>query len=78
MTNEQHYFRVVLLFRKEFSIMSFLGSVLFGFNGVENIFAKWIQTWALNFPMALCYQIFYVGPFVRLIFRTLFKKQLKD
>lgn len=59
-------------------IMSFFGSVLFGFNGVENIFAKWIQTWALNFPMALCYQIFYAGPFVRLIFRTLFKKQLKD
>ena len=58
-------------------IMSFFGSVLFGFNGVENIFAKWIQTWALNFPMALCYQIFYAGPFVRLIFRTLFKKQLK-
>lgn len=29
-----------------------------------------------NFPFALCMQIFYVGPLVRLIFQTLFKKQL--
>ena len=36
----------------------------------------WIQTWAMNFPMAICYQMFYCGPFVRLIFRIIFRKQL--
>ena len=37
----------------------------------------WIQTWAMNFPMAICYQMFYCGPFVRLIFRIIFRKQLE-
>lgn len=59
-------------------VMSFIGSTLFGFTGVTNIIAKWLQTWVLNFPMALCFQIFYAGPLVRLIFRNIFKKQLKD
>ncbi|SDI41847.1 hypothetical protein SAMN05421493_1147 [Pseudobutyrivibrio sp. 49] len=36
-------------------------------------FGTWIQTWAMNFPMALLYQLFYCGPFVRLIFRTIFR-----
>ena len=35
-------------------------------------FAVWIQTSALNFPMALCWQLFYAGPLVRLIFRAIF------
>jgi hypothetical protein len=38
-------------------------------------FGTWIQTWAMNFPMAICYQMFYCGPFVRLIFRTIFKNK---
>jgi hypothetical protein len=36
-------------------------------------FGMWIKTWAMNFPMAICYQMFYCGPLVRLIFRTIFK-----
>lgn len=36
----------------------------------------WLSKLALNFPFALCAQVFYVGPLVRLIFRTLFKHQL--
>ena len=32
-------------------------------------FGTWVQTWAMNFPMAICYQMFYCGPLVRLIFR---------
>ncbi len=40
-------------------------------------FGTWIQTWAMNFPMAICYQMFYCGPFVRLIFRIIFRKQLE-
>ena len=35
----------------------------------------WVQTFALNFPMAICYQMFYCGPFVRLIFRLIFKRK---
>lgn len=41
-------------------------------------FGTWIQTWAMNFPMAICYQMFYCGPLVRLIFRAIFRKQLKE
>ena len=59
-------------------IMSFFGSVLFNFNGVENIFANWIRISVMNFPMALCWQIFYAGPFVRFIFKRIFKKQLEN
>ena len=36
----------------------------------------WLTKLIQNFPFALCAQIFYVGPLVRLIFRTLFRKQL--
>ncbi len=39
-------------------------------------FPRWIQLAALCFPAALCLQIFFVGPLVRLIFRTLFRRQL--
>ena len=39
-------------------------------------FPQWIQLAATCFPAALCLQVFFVGPFVRLVFRTLFKKQL--
>lgn len=39
-------------------------------------FGTWVSTFAFNFPMAICWQMFYCGPLVRLIFRTIFKKQL--
>ena len=58
-------------------IMSFFGSVLFNFQGVQNIFANWIKIAVLNFPMALCWQIFYAGPFVRFIFKRIFRKGLQ-
>lgn len=57
-------------------IMSFFATILFNFSGIENLISTWLQISVRNFPMALCWQIFYAGPFVRLIFRTLFKKQL--
>lgn len=43
---------------------------------VNNVPLLWLPKLALNFPFALCLQIFYIGPLVRLIFRTIFKKQL--
>lgn len=57
-------------------IMSFIGNLLFNYNGIENVIAKWLQLWVMNFPMALCFQIFYAGPFVRFIFKRIFHKQL--
>ena len=54
--------------------MSLAATLLFKHPGSELI-AIWIQTTILNFPMALCWQIFAAGPLVRLIFRTLTQKQ---
>lgn len=52
-------------------MMSLVATVLFkGFN--SQLLANWIQTTVLNFPMALCWQIFFAGPFVRLLFRHMF------
>lgn len=50
-------------------IMSLIATFLFK----TPSFGMWIKTWALNFPMAMFYQMFYCGPFVRLIFRTIFR-----
>ena len=50
--------------------MSLIATVLFK----EPSFGEWIRTWAMNFPMAICYQMFYCGPFVRLIFRLIFRR----
>jgi hypothetical protein len=41
-------------------------------------FGTWIETWARNFPMAILYQMFYCGPFVRLIFRLIFREKKGD
>lgn len=35
----------------------------------------WLTALIKNFPMALFLQIFYVGPLVRLVYRTIFKPQ---
>jgi hypothetical protein len=50
--------------------MSLIATFLFQ----EPSFGTWIKTWARNFPMAILYQLFYCGPFVRLIFRLIFHK----
>ena len=47
-------------------------------NGVQNWFTNWLQLAVLCFPVAFCLQIFFVGPLVRLLFRTLFRSQLAD
>lgn len=50
-------------------LMSLIATLLFQ---EHKSFGTWIQTWGLNFPMALLYQLFYCGPLVRLLFRLLF------
>lgn len=57
-------------------VMSLAAAILFKHPGKE-IIAVWFQTTVMNFPMALCWQVFFAGPFVRLVFRSLFKKQLE-
>lgn len=48
-------------------------------NGISvDWFCQWLQLAVICFPMALCTQIFFVGPFVRCVFRNIFKKQLAD
>lgn len=48
-------------------------------NGITaDWFFQWIQLAVACFPMALCTQIFFIGPLVRFIFRTIFKKQLSN
>ena len=52
-------------------IMSLIATILFK----EPSFTTWIETTAMNFPMAILYQMFYCGPFVRLLFRFIFKNK---
>ena len=54
-------------------IMSLIGSLLFNYNGIENIIINWLSLAIKNFPMALFWQLFYAGPFVRFIFKHIFK-----
>lgn len=55
-------------------LMSFFATVLFNYSGIGNLIANWLEITVKNFPMALCWQIFYAGPFVRFIFRKIFKE----
>ena len=55
--------------------MSLIATFLFK----EPSFGTWIKTWAMNFPMAICWQMFYCGPLVCLIFRLIFeRKQVEE
>lgn len=54
-------------------IMSLIGSLLLNYNGLNNIIINWLSLTIKNFPMALFWQIFYAGPFVRFIFKKIFK-----
>ena len=53
-------------------VMSLFATLLFK---ETKTFGTWVQTWGMNFPMAILYQMFYCGPFVRLIFRLLFSQK---
>ena len=53
-------------------VMSLIATILFK---EEHTFAVWIQTWGMNLPCALLWQLCYCGPLVRLIFRALFREK---
>ena len=52
--------------------MSLIATLLFK----EPSFGTWVQTWGMNMPMALIWQLLFAGPLTRLIFRNLFRSQL--
>lgn len=55
-------------------MMSLAATILF--KGVDSqLPAKWIQLTVMNFPMALCWQIFIAGPLVRGGFRRIFAEK---
>ena len=58
-------------------VMSFIATLLF-MNPGKEIIALWLQKTAQNFPMALCWQIFFAGPLVRLIFRQMFPDKNRE
>ena len=53
-------------------VMSLIATVLFK---EQPSFAVWVQTWGMNLPCALLWQLCYCGPFVRLVFRTFFRQK---
>lgn len=55
-------------------LMSLVATILFK-NAGSQIIAVWLQTTVLNFPMALCWQIFFAGPLVRFIFGLIFREE---
>ena len=54
----------------EMPIMSLVATVLFK----EPSFGMWVHTFGCNFPMALCWQMFYCGPLARFLFRHIFRR----
>ena len=55
-------------------VMSFIATLLFK-NAGSQFIAVWLQTTVFNFPMAFFWRIFYCGPFIRLVFRTIFREK---
>ncbi len=58
-------------------LMSLVATILFK-NAGKELVAVWIQTTVINFPMALCWQIFFAGPLVRNVFGFFVRKFAKE
>jgi hypothetical protein len=75
-------FFAILLIRSSLTVcmmcpsMSLLAAILFKAPQGAELIGVWLQTAAINFPMALAWQIFFGGPAGRLVFRTLFRKSV--
>lgn len=62
--------------------MSFLASIFYypyyaGFN-VFTLFANWLKLMCFNFPFAFFTQLFFIQPFIRTVFKTLFRKDIAN
>ena len=58
-------------------IMSLAATLLFK-NAGKEIVSVWIETTVKNFPMALCWQLFFAGPLVRCVFGAIFRNTEKE
>lgn len=61
--------------------MSFLAAIFYypyyaGFN-IFTMLANWLKLVCFNFPFAFFTQMFFIQPFVRVVFKLLFHKQIK-
>ena len=54
-------------------MMSLAATILFK-NAGSQFIAVWLQTTAMNFPVAFFWQLIYAGPIVRFIFRHIFRE----
>lgn len=54
--------------------MTLLVNMMKGGIGTDLI-DRWLPKLVVNFPFALCVQIFYVGPFVRLVYGLIFERK---
>lgn len=55
-------------------LMSLAATLLFKDAGRE-VIAVWLETTTMNFPMALCWQLFFAGPIVRFVFGLIFRER---
>lgn len=55
--------------------MSLIATMLFKGGFQPGVFSIWVQTTALNLPVALLWQFFVAGPLVRLVFRLIFRQR---
>ena len=63
-------------------VMSFLAAIFYypyymDFN-IFTLLANWLKLMCYNFPFAFFSQMFFIQPFVRVLFKTLFRKQIKE
>ncbi len=55
-------------------LMSLAATIIFKGGFQKEIISIWLETTALNYPMALLWQLFFAGPVVRKIFGLIFKE----
>lgn len=62
--------------------MSFIAALLYypyynGFN-IFTLLANWLKLMCFNFPFALFTQVFFIQPFVRILFKLIFRKDIEN
>lgn len=55
--------------------MSLAATALFKDTAESGFIGVWLQKAVMNFPMAFFWQIFFAGPFVRLLYRAVFERE---
>ena len=55
-------------------LMSFVATILFKGGIQKETLSIWLQTTAMNYPMATFWQLLFAGPLVRLIFNLIFSR----